>query len=181
MDSRLLDVSTVQTTIWVRGLNAAEVDHREVLPRHPGSRTDSFTGRQSSKEHPVMRAEALGGSPFREADLKIHMTHGGQERLRSQPGQGGHRTETCPQMSAPSALLAHLPPRSSLKGSLLCQKEQRKTKEQEEALWGQKLPQALNAGADGPCQHRLRQLPPNSTSSLRTQGSLCHHVTGAPR
>ena len=54
MDSRLLDVSTVQTTIWVRGLNAAEVDHREVLPRHPGSRTDSFTGRQSSKEHPVM-------------------------------------------------------------------------------------------------------------------------------
>lgn len=56
-----------------------------------------------------MRAEALGGSPLREAELKIHMTHGGQERLRSQPGQGSHRTETSPPMSAPNALLAHLP------------------------------------------------------------------------
>lgn len=98
-----------------------------------------------------MRAEALGGSPLREAELKIHMTHGGQERLRSQPGQGSHRTETSPPMSAPNALLAHLPPRSSTKGSLLCQKEQQKNKEQEEARWGQKLPQALNTRADGPC------------------------------
>lgn len=98
-----------------------------------------------------MRAEALGGSPLREAELKIHMTHGGQERLRSQPGQGGHRTETSPPMSAPNALLAHLPPGSSAKGSLLCQKEQQKNKEQEEALWEQKLPQALSTRANGPC------------------------------
>lgn len=37
MDSTLLEVSTVQTHHLGAGTNAAEVDHREVLPRHcPG-------------------------------------------------------------------------------------------------------------------------------------------------
>lgn len=48
-----------------------------------------------------MRAEALGGSPFRKAELKIHMTHGGQERLRSSQARAITELKPAPQMSGP--------------------------------------------------------------------------------
>lgn len=86
------------------------------------------------------------------------MTHGGWEKTE-EPKQARAITEPKPALRCqPLVPCWPTSPRSSLKGSLLCQKEQRKNKEQEEASGGKKLPQAPNAGADGPCQHQLEKI-----------------------